>query len=176
MRVDIDISAPSTDWPIPPSDLTGFTEKVLQAAAVQLPGALPAGAEISVIFSDDSTVQNLNRQYRGKDAPTNVLSFPQDPAHGTRPPDCPVLLGDIILGGGVVGREAQQSGTDLHHHIAHLLVHGFLHLLGFDHIDDKPAEEMEALEVMILRTLQIPDPYARDKAEPLSGSPETINE
>lgn len=100
----------------------------------------------------------LNRDWRGKDAPTNVLSFPQiepfDPVVG--------ILGDIILARETLEREAIEQGTSFEHHFTHLIVHGFLHILGYDHIEDDEALEMEGLETQILASLGVPDPYAED--------------
>lgn len=112
-------------------------------------------AEVSVYIVDDTESQNLNNQYRGKDKPTNVLSFPADiPAELGIP-----LLGDLVICAPVVEREAKEQGKSLNAHWAHMLVHGTLHLLGFDHIDDDEAEAMEALETAIIISLNFPAPY-----------------
>ena len=119
----------------------------------------PAGpCELSLVFADDATVQALNAEWRGKDKPTNVLSFPAFPL---KPGDkLPPLLGDVILAFETVAREAAEEGKPLDHHVSHLVLHGFLHLLGYDHETDADAEVMEALETRILAKLAIPDPYA----------------
>lgn len=120
-------------------------------------------AEISVRMTDDDEVHALNRQYRQKDKPTNVLSFPmvQDDLIETldNSDDGEVLLGDIILARGVCEREAAEKGVTTAEHATHLIVHGTLHLLGYDHIDDGEAEAMEDLERAALATLGIADPY-----------------
>lgn len=120
-------------------------------------------AEISVRLTDDNEVQALNRQYRGKDKPTNVLSFPmvQDDLLGSldNSDDGEVLLGDIILARSVCEREAAGKGVTAAEHATHLIVHGALHLLGFDHMADDEAEAMEDLERAALATLGIADPY-----------------
>ena len=120
-------------------------------------------AEISIRLTDDHEVQGLNRQYRQKDKPTNVLSFPmvQDDLLGSldNSDDGEVLLGDIILARGVCEREAAEKGVTTGEHATHLIVHGTLHLLGFDHIDDNEAEAMEELERAALAGLGIDDPY-----------------
>jgi len=120
-------------------------------------------AEISIRLTDDDEVQALNRQYRQKDKPTNVLSFPmvQDDllAGLDNSDDGEVLLGDIILARGVCEREAAEKGVAPAEHATHLIVHGTLHLLGYDHIDDKEAEAMEDLERTALAALNIADPY-----------------
>ena len=113
------------------------------------------GSEVTVRIVDEAESQQLNRQYRGKDYATNVLSFPFE-----APADIPLdLLGDLVICAPVVAKEAAQQGKPLLHHWAHVVVHGTLHLLGFDHIEDDDAEQMEALEVQILAQLGIDDPY-----------------
>lgn len=114
--------------------------------------------ELSLAFLDDEQVQQLNSEYRGKDQPTNVLSFPGSMGGGFSP-----LLGDVIMAYETVVREADGRGIPLMDHITHLLVHGFLHLNGYDHENMHEAEEMEALEVMALAGLGISDPYANDE-------------
>lgn len=99
--------------------------------------------------------QSLNSQYRGKDKPTNVLSFPFEVPDGIELD----LLGDLIICADVVEKEAQEQDKPLLHHWAHMVIHGTLHLLGYDHISDDEAEEMEALEIKLLAHLSIPDPY-----------------
>ena len=120
-------------------------------------------AEISVRLADDDEVQALNRQYRQKDKPTNVLSFPmvQDDLLEAlaNSDDGEVLIGDIILARGVCVREAEEKGVTAAEHATHLIVHGTLHLLGFEHMADDEAEAMEDLERAALATLGIDDPY-----------------
>ena len=115
------------------------------------------GQGIVILLADDDSVQVLNRDFRQKDYPTNVLSFPA-PTEGN--PEG--LIGDIALAFGVCQREAAEQGKPLAHHLQHLVAHGVLHLLGYDHEGDEEAESMEALEREILATLNIPDPYAAD--------------
>ena len=107
--------------------------------------------EVAVVLADDAFVQQLNKDYRGKNAPTNVLSFPNDEQTGE--------LGDIILALETIEREATAQGKKFRDHAAHLLVHGFLHLLGYDHIKDAEAEVMEKKEIKILQKLAIANPY-----------------
>ncbi|MGO4706529.1 rRNA maturation RNase YbeY [Microvirga sp. 2MCAF38] len=116
--------------------------------------------EISLLLTDDARIQELNRDFRGKDKPTNVLSFPapEPPQHFG-----PRHLGDIALAYETLVREAEAEAKPLAHHYAHLIVHGVLHLLGYDHEVEEDAEIMEALEVKALATLGIDDPY-RDMA------------
>ena len=126
----------------------------LKASKAKVKGA----AEISIVLTNDAEQQELNREWRGKDSPTNVLSFPQiepfDPVIG--------ILGDIILARETLEREAVEQGVTFTDHFTHLVVHGFLHILGFDHIEEEDAVEMEGLETRILAGLGISDPYAED--------------
>jgi probable rRNA maturation factor len=108
------------------------------------------------VLTDDSGVRLLNRAWRGVDAPTNVLSFPTKRA-GNDPP----LIGDIVLAYETIAGEARAEHKPFAHHVAHLAVHGFLHLLGYDHVRDEDAEVMERVELDVLRRLAIPDPYKR---------------
>lgn len=112
-------------------------------------------AEVSVYIVDEAEGRELNAQYRGKDYPTNVLSFPADIAEEIGIP----LLGDLVICAPVVEREAQEQGKTLPAHWAHMLVHGTLHLVGFDHIDDDEAVIMETLETQIVTGLGYPAPY-----------------
>ena len=118
--------------------------------------------ELSVRLADDAEVRGLNAEWRGKDRPTNVLSFPLaegdelEDADGEGPE---LMLGDIVLARGVCLREAEEKALPLEHHAAHLLVHGTLHLLGYDHHDDEAATDMEAREVRALARMGIANPY-----------------
>jgi len=113
---------------------------------------------VTILFTNDETVAALNSAWRGKNGPTNVLSFPTDKSQ-PNPDDAPRHLGDIALALGVVTREAQERGKSLDAHMTHLLVHGLLHLAGFDHMNDADAEVMEMREIAILQGLGIADPY-----------------
>jgi len=117
--------------------------------------------ELSIRLTSDSEVKALNARWRGKDKPTNVLSFPQlEPEElDSIAPGPELMLGDIVLARGVCEREAQDKGVSLEEHATHLLVHGTLHLLGYDHQDDGSAEDMESREVRALERLGISDPY-----------------
>jgi probable rRNA maturation factor len=112
-------------------------------------------AEVSVYIVDEAESQELNAQYRGKDKPTNVLSFPADIPDEVGVP----LLGDLVICAPVVEREAQEQGKTLEAHWAHMLVHGTLHLLGYDHVEDDEADVMEALETRLITQLNFPAPY-----------------
>lgn len=126
-------------------------------AAARSGVAVRDDAEIAVLLSDDATIQQLNAQWRAKDKPTNVLSFPAvELAKISYAP----MLGDIIIARETVLREADEEGKKPDHHLQHLVVHGVLHLLGYDHETDDDAERMEALERIVLSDLGIPDPYA----------------
>lgn len=114
--------------------------------------------EITVRIVDSAESQSLNRDYRGKDKPTNVLSFPSDLPDFVQSP----LLGDLVICHALVEEEANAQGKSLHHHYAHLVIHGTLHLLGFDHIDNDEAETMEKHEIVFLSQLGIDDPYQAD--------------
>ncbi len=111
--------------------------------------------EISIVLADDAFVRDLNRQYRNIDRPTNVLSFPADDDDGLGP----CLLGDVLLAYETVQREADAAGKPMLDHVSHLIIHGALHLLGFDHEDEQEAIEMEAIETAILARLGVADPY-----------------
>ncbi len=131
----------------------------MAAAACAKIGTTRSGrSELSVVFSDDAAIRKLNAGWRGKDRPTNVLSFPAFPTSRGGP--LPPMLGDIVLAAETVKREAALEGKPIENHITHLVVHGLLHLLGYDHETDAEAEEMEAVERAALARLAIPDPYA----------------
>ncbi len=141
------------------ADLSAVTERAV-VAALQAGAELGDDIEVNVLFTDDPSIASINAEWRGKDYATNVLSFPA-------PDDMPVPdgearpLGDIALASGVVTREAAEQGKSLHEHTVHLIVHGTLHLLGYDHVEDDDADEMERLEIDILKGLGIPNPYER---------------
>ena len=132
-------------------------EAWVQAALVR--ASLPASQlDVAVLLVDEDAMRRLNRDYRGKDKPTNVLSFPGGEMAGL-PDDEPTLLGDIVLCPAVVEGEAAAQGKPQGFHWAHLCVHGALHLAGYDHVEEEQARAMEDLEVEILGELGIPDPY-----------------
>ena len=131
------------------------------AAAAEIAAADVGEAEIAVMLTDDSGIRTLNCNWRGIDKPTNVLSFPALPPTGAvGPDDAPRMLGDIAIAFETTRQEADDEQKPFDHHLGHLAVHGFLHLIGYDHETDDDAEAMEALETEILAQLGIPDPYA----------------
>jgi probable rRNA maturation factor len=154
-------------WP----DALDWEERAAEAVAAALaltPFASLAQAaplvEVAVRLTDDAEVQTLNRNFRGKDKPTNVLSFPQvqdDLLEGlANSDDGEILLGDIVLARETCAREAEEKAISIADHATHLIVHGTLHLVGYDHGDDASAGAMEALEVKALASLGIANPYA----------------
>jgi len=152
-----DILVEGGEWPRE-GELEALSTRALAAAFETLGLDAPAKSELSLVFTDDAHIRTLNAGYRGKDKPTNVLSFP---AFQTKPGDpLPPMLGDIVLACETVRREAALDDKPLDHHIAHLIIHGFLHLIGYDHETDAEADEMESLESRALALLAIPDPYA----------------
>ncbi len=144
----VDVTVEAGSWP-PVAELERLAERSV-AAAVAAGASVPARSEVSVLFTDDAAIQALNARWRGKDMPTNVLSFPQ----GNGP-----ILGDIVLAAETILNEAALAQKPLSDHIAHLIVHGFFHLLGHEHEQDDEAERMEALERAALETMGIDDPY-----------------
>jgi probable rRNA maturation factor len=139
-------------------------EAVIQravAAAAEIVDADVGEAELAVMLTDDAGIRTLNSNWRGIDKPTNVLSFPAlQPSGPGGPDEAPRMLGDIAIAYETTRRQADDEQKPFDHHLSHLAVHGFLHLIGFDHEKDGDAEAMETLEQEILAQLGIPDPYA----------------
>ncbi|MDG5750775.1 rRNA maturation RNase YbeY [Qipengyuania sp. XHP0211] len=144
-------------------DWEGLAERAVQAAAMVEPLLASERLTASLLFTSDKQVHDLNREWRGKDKPTNVLSFPmleRDDLLALAPDGPPEMLGDIAIAHETCAREAAEKGVSLEHHIAHLIVHGLLHLAGHDHVDsDAQAEAMETLEIAALAKMGIADPY-----------------
>lgn len=156
MSVLVDLSVESPLWAAVP-DLTVLTEQAI-AAALAVSGAdLPASVEVSCLFCDDAAIRSLNAQWRGIDTPTNVLSFP---AGGPEAPGGAALLGDIVLAYETMRREADAEMRPLEAHLSHLVIHGVLHLIGYDHEETADAEAMEALESRAMARLGRDDPYS----------------
>ena len=152
--VQIDVIVRSARWRKRPTAKTIVKKAVL--AAAEAVSTRPI--ELAIVLSDDSAIRALNRNWRGKNAPTNVLSFPAA-APGKARAASP-YVGDIVIAYQTTAREAAAEGKPFNHHLAHLAIHGFLHLLGYDHDNDRDAQKMERLERRILKRLAIPDPYA----------------
>ena len=155
MTIAIDVEDPGWDAIPGLEDLA----RGAVAAAYAATGIEADAFDTSILFTNDAAIAVLNAQWRGKDQATNVLSFPA--AEQPLPGGEAQPLGDIVLASGVVAREAAEQGKTLPHHAAHLIVHGVLHLLGYDHQDDAAASGMERLEADILKGLGISDPYER---------------
>ena len=158
-RIDLDIAVEAGDWSAFP-DVERLVAQAGAALARHAEGEGLIGRQASVVLADDAMVQRLNATYRGKDTPTNVLSFPFEPPPGMPASEADYDLGDIILAAETLRAEAVDLGIPPAHHLQHLVVHGLLHLLGFDHLEDAEAEEMEAIETAVLAGLGIADPYA----------------
>ena len=151
----IEISRNSDGWP---EALDARAEEAVREALKQSKAIVTGAAELSVVLTGDAEQRTLNRDWRGIDKSTNVLSFPQIEPFG------PVegLLGDVILARETLEHEAIEQGVSFEDHFTHLMVHGFLHILGYDHMDDDEALVMESLETQILASLGVADPYAED--------------
>jgi probable rRNA maturation factor len=148
----IDVAISCAAWR---RELPGIVRLCRETVRAALTDAGSGPAEVSLMLSDDAAVRTLNRRWRGKDAPTNVLSF----SAGDDVPGGPRLLGDVVLAFETVAREAAAQGKPLAHHVRHLIVHGVLHLLGHDHERERAAVQMERRERRILEGFGVPDPY-----------------
>lgn len=158
--VRVVVSVPDRAWLRDLPRAPALCRAATRAALGHLGKAVPKG-EIGIVLADDAFVRALNRRHRGKDKPTNVLSFPCLDQAAPRPSaKMLVLLGDVVLARGTVLREAAAGGKKPSHHLSHLVVHGVLHLFGHDHQADADARRMERLERESLASLGIPDPYA----------------
>ncbi|CUX40690.1 rRNA maturation RNase YbeY [Rhizobium oryzihabitans] len=160
--LDIQISVETEGWSSE-EDLHAFATKALDAAVDVLKREeeqpfpkIPV--ELSLVFTDDENIREINAEWRDKDKATNVLSFPAFPLEPGGMPG--PMLGDIVIARETVEREALELEKSFGDHLTHLLVHGFLHLFGYDHMDEEEAEEMESLETRILAVLGLSDPYA----------------
>ncbi|MCF3639187.1 rRNA maturation RNase YbeY [Rhizobium sp. TRM95111] len=163
-KLDIQISVEGGIWPSE-DVLETLSERVLEAAArhlshVEKQPFPDVSTELSLLFTDDASIRTINAEWRRQDKPTNVLSFPAFPVTPGKVPG--PMLGDIILAQETLAREAEEMGKTFDDHLTHLLVHGFLHLFGYDHIEIRDAERMEGLETRILAELGLSDPYGYD--------------
>jgi probable rRNA maturation factor len=151
----VEVAVPCGAWLEACPDASAIAAAGARAALVT--GTEASRCVVDVTLTDDAEQRQLNRIYRGEDAPTNVLAFPQ--AETAPPADAPVLLGDVVLAFETVRREAAEQRKPFADHLSHLVVHGVLHLLGFDHEKAADAAAMEAREIKILAGLGVPDPY-----------------
>ena len=158
LELDVDpVWGDSVDW-------EGLANRAAAAAAQAVPELAHANLLVSLVFGDDGEVQALNKQWRAKDKPTNVLSFPmmsrEDVLRAAADEANEGMLGDMILAHGVCARESAEKGVAIEHHAAHLIVHGLLHLAGYEHeASEAQARAMEALETKALASMGIADPY-----------------
>ena len=166
--LDVDIALECEGWSAKLENVEAISNAAARCgfehASADGAGVFEPSAEVCIVLGSDDDVRQLNRDYRGLDKPTNVLSFANlEEGTSTAPvghPDgAPLLLGDIIIALETVEREAGQENKRLEHHLSHMIVHGMLHLLGYDHESENEAREMEALEVKALAELGINNPY-----------------
>lgn len=147
--VTADIVVESELWAAEP-----HAEATVAAAISAAAAHSTRGGEVSILLADDSAVRDINRQFRGLDKPTNVLSFPAADTPATQG-----HIGDIVIAYETLRKECEAEDRQFVHHLAHLTVHGFLHLIGYDHETDAEADEMEALESRIMISMNMPDPW-----------------
>jgi probable rRNA maturation factor len=165
-HIDITIAIHDHRWHEVSSSFENYVEHVCRAVLTHqktklqeyCPAVLSEVIGIAAVFTDGKEIQQLNKQFRGKDVPTNVLSFAAD-MDGLQPDDQEIILGDMIFAYDVIAEEATAQRKHFVHHLTHMIVHGLLHLLGYDHIIEHEAEEMEAIESLILAEFSIPNPY-----------------
>lgn len=175
----IDITHSCPRWDAALGDAAGLCRRAvfaaLDAVADKAPNEFPGGlsdaagrpVEISIVLADDATIAGLNLQFRDREGATNVLSFPalpseNEPHYSAGPDGPPVLLGDVVLAFETIAAEAEDQGKQLGDHFTHLVIHGILHLLGYDHLDEAEAQTMEQLEIRVLGALGVPDPYVEE--------------
>jgi probable rRNA maturation factor len=159
----VDVQIESDLWDAEPA-----SEAIVRAAIAAAAALSTSPGEVSILLADDSVVRGLNKQWRGIDKPTNVLSFPApkstvnlpSPRHRSSRP-----LGDIVIAYEMLVGECADEGRQFIHHLSHLVVHGYLHLLGYDHQTDAEAEMMEALESKIMKRMGMPDPWSDPRLE-----------
>lgn len=157
----VDIQIDSALWDAQPD-----AEAAIRAAVTAAAAHSTSGGEVSILLTDDSAVRVLNREWRGIDKATNVLSFPAPEALSK---SAAGILGDIVIAYETLQRESADEHRDFLHHLTHLTVHGYLHLVGYDHEDDAHADEMESLESKIMTRMQLPDPWQDSEK---AGTPE----
>ncbi|RNF52013.1 rRNA maturation RNase YbeY [Marinomonas hwangdonensis] len=147
LELDLQIATQNTEQLPSEADFRPWVEKALSDCDEEF--------EVTIRIVDEEESHALNHEYRGKDKPTNVLSFPFEAPPGLELP----LLGDLVICAQIVAKEAEEQEKPLFHHWAHMTIHGILHLRGYDHINDDEADEMESLETSLLASMSIPDPY-----------------
>ncbi len=155
--LDLVISVPCSRWETALPDCEDLARQTVIAAFARAPHA-PCAYEAGLVLDDDKAIQELNRKYRGKDQPTNVLSF----SAGDGPPlpeGAPLPLGDVVVALETAAKEAKEQSKSLRDHFSHLVTHGMLHLMGYDHQTDDEAVAMESLEILVLADLKIANPY-----------------
>jgi len=156
---EIDVTIPCAAW----RDAVGEVEDVCRRAALAVLDIMaPNGGpiEVSIVLSDDDFIRSLNREFRGRDEPTDVLSFSNEEPNLPDRDERPVLLGDVVVAFQTASRDASADGLGLAGHLSHLVVHGMLHLFGFDHEIETDAARMERQEMAVLATLGVANPYA----------------
>lgn len=154
--VDLQIAITSGGWPAEP-EIREVATLAISAVFDETGAPNSSGSELSLLFTDDRQIREINDRWRGIDKPTNVLSFPA--VRSINPRDPPPVIGDVVFARQTIMREAELENKPVNHHLVHLIVHGLLHLLGYDHQKEEEAEEMESLESLILARFAIPDPY-----------------
>lgn len=154
-EIAVDVLMEAGDWGSE-ADVRALIERAVAAVAGSSVVEVPPEAELSVLLTDDAHIRVLNRDYRGADKATNVLSFPVS----DDPDELGPMLGDIVVARETLVAEALDAGIPVAHHMTHLVVHGLLHLFGYDHENDDEADAMERIETAILAELGIPDPYS----------------
>lgn len=152
--ITLDVMIESPLWNKEP-DAEAVVRRAIAAAAKS---TAKRDAELAILLTDDSAIREINRQWRDQDKPTNVLSFPSSTAGAET-----AHLGDIVIAYETLAGEAEAENKPFAHHLAHLTIHGYLHLLGHDHMNDSEAETMERLEAALLGQIGIPDPYAHSE-------------
>lgn len=155
-RVDLTVALEDERWLHAIPELEEFSWKIVEHVLADIENVPAAPLEVACAFVSDATIQTLNAQYRGKDKSTNVLSFATE---DELLPGMPAVLGDVVLAFETIARESLEQGKTMRDHTAHMIVHGLLHLLGFDHENDDDAEDMEAREVALLAELGVANPY-----------------
>lgn len=170
MNVHVDMVVNHDAWEETGIELDDFAEDVIAltlSMAEMAPELKDREIEVCVVLTDDSEIHTLNRDFRGMDKPTNVLSFANldsdSAADELAMEDMPFSLGDVIIAWETMQREAIDQNKKFEDHLRHMLVHGTLHLLGYDHIDDEEAATMEGLEIRILEKMSVENPYADDQ-------------